>query len=620
MPVVQQAKSLGVVFGSAGVVGTDWAARMDTVKQRLQRISRLPNLSAFGRAFAANAYALSTLLYAAQYTGQPPQQHAGDLRRWLAALVDAGRGPLDDMRRPPGIPASCMAAHPRDGGFGLLSVQHHLFSRWACEGVRLLVGAGERHVAPWVAAGSALLGCVFRTMGQHAKWGLLVCGRRWLFSADPNAALPEPLRTIALGLRALPRLQYVGESLVPGPWCYQVPLWGNPLIGTEEDWDWFGEQRCVFVGLDFVLPQWAACPGLQSVGQAAYLLRMLESTAVQGPDEAVAREVYRVHVWGPVLNSHPTYPPHARGRQLALQHARLLVSCIPPDWFAAAAAYSRAHVGAGSQQISQPRVTAASLEPQRARLCGNLGWHLPCGRVVRVGDLTVRRATQLQALGAHAAIADRHADFTLRVRLLDVAAVSLPSVCDVLARWWKLRVPNVYKEAAWRLTLNAFPTAQRMQLPNSACVACERLNPGVGHHFWDCPVARAVCAEIEGQLASAGMLAAGRSLVCRNVWLGVKPHASLSRWVWDVVCVAAVHAMDVGRAAAWAVSQRLPAAQLVRNVACRAATAAFWSVMADVAATAVVPGKERVALLSRQPFLAWHTVVVRGNGLQLVRR
>jgi hypothetical protein len=101
--VVSRAKSLGIIFGSRGVVGVDWGDRMGIVRQRMQKISRLPNLS--------------TLLYHAQFTGVLPSEHSANLVRWSAALVDRGLGPEDSLRRPPGIPTDCMDAHPSEGGF-----------------------------------------------------------------------------------------------------------------------------------------------------------------------------------------------------------------------------------------------------------------------------------------------------------------------------------------------------------------------------------------------------------------------------------------------------------------------------------------------------------------------
>jgi hypothetical protein len=63
----------------------------------------------------------------------------------------------------------------------------------------------------------------------------------------------------------------------------------------------------------------------------------------------------------------------------------------------------------------------------------------------------------------------------------------------------------------------------------------------------------------------------------------------------DIVCLAAVHALDIGRCVAWSVTHPedqavaplpLPA---VERVAGRAAIAAFWDVLGDFAATATLP-------------------------------
>eukprot|EP00775_Hariotina_reticulata_P014986 gene14986-biopygen268 len=104
--LVQSATSLGVTFHSDGSIGMCWQQRMQHVKQRMQRITCIPSLSAFGRAFAVNAYALSTLLYGAQYASSLHAEHAASLVQWSAAVVDANLGPEDDMRRPPGIPTA----------------------------------------------------------------------------------------------------------------------------------------------------------------------------------------------------------------------------------------------------------------------------------------------------------------------------------------------------------------------------------------------------------------------------------------------------------------------------------------------------------------------------------
>jgi hypothetical protein len=115
------------------------------------------------------------------------------------------------------------------------------------------------------------------------------------------------------------------------------------------------------------------------------------------------------------------------------------------------------------------------------------------------------------------------------------------------------------------------------------------------------------------------LLPAGAVLPCRAIWLACPPHNAVHRLVWDMVCLAAVHAFEKGRRAAWAVSSDLGVPQLVEQVAVRAAVGAFWDALADFAATARVPSRYRNRLLTQQPFIAWHTVL-RGNGLCVVRR
>jgi hypothetical protein len=53
--------------------------------------------------------------------------------------------------------------------------------------------------------------------------------------------------------------------------------------------------------------------------------------------------------------------------------------------------------------------------------------------------------------------------------------------------------------------------------------------------------------------------------------------------VWDMVCLAALHAMNVGRQAAWSVSNRVASPDLVADVLKRMVKAAFWGVLADFA-------------------------------------
>jgi hypothetical protein len=89
--------------------------------------------------------------------------------------------------------------------------------------------------------------------------------------------------------------------------------------------------------------------------------------------------------------------------------------------------------------------------------------------------------------------------------------------------------------------------------------------------------------------------------------------------VWDMVCFAAIHAMNVGWQAAWPVSDWVVSPDLVVDVVKRIVKAAFWNVLGNSAVSAVVPMTARNGLLTNQPFLAWPVGVVCGSGLRVVR-
>eukprot|EP00775_Hariotina_reticulata_P015215 gene15215-biopygen2361 len=290
----------------------------------------------------------------------------------------------------------------------------------------------------------------------------------------------------------------------------------------------------------------------------------------------------------------------------------------PPGIPTASTAVYNAALSAGQPP---PVCTDASIQLARDQLSTHLGW-LFGTRKVLLAELTVAVATSLQTLRSVVDIQQRHQQCLQRVRILDhlPANATLPVVADVLKRWWDVRVANNYKEAAWKLPLNAFPTAARMQLHSNHCVACGVLAPDVSHHFWSCPVAVSVRREIEQQLVAFAILPAGANLTSAQIWLGCKPSEDrLHSLIWDMVCIAAVHAMDRGRATAWAVAPSLATPVLINQVAGRAAVGAFWSALADFAATSYVPRSARTVLLTQQPFLAWHVVLSQGNGLRLVR-
>jgi hypothetical protein len=626
--IVNKAKALGVFIDGHGISRVDWDKRMGKVRARMDTISRIPCLSAFGRAFAVNAYALSTLLYGAQFACELPHSESDQLRKWSSALIDAGLGPNSNLQRPPGVPGACMAAHPRDGGFGLLPLHHHLLSRWASEGAELLCG---NPAIPWIALGRALwqrwASQVNGAVGAASSslWGLMLCGKEHILPESGHLNLiPQPLRAMALGLRALPPMQHVGsDALDINCLCWEAPLWGNPLFSVQQQWQWFGQSREVAVGLECVVPpDLLHLPKLQCLGQAVVLLHELQHVCTQcgTPNTLGQIAQYNVGIWAAWLEHRAVYT----NRQIALQHVLALMALLPAAWVTAAKNKFTAAQQAGRSISTLVNVSSDSMSAARTAMCAELGWQLPVGSrmsTVQLAKLTVATATKLQRLTAHDAIQPRHEAFLQSIRRLDryQQNVDLHAVTSALCRWWNLHVANVYKEAAWRLTLNAFPTAQRMGL-HTPCVVCGVSSPGVEHHFWTCPVAGAVRCEIENQLTAFGLLSAGTRIPCSAIWLARPPHRRLHRLVWDMVCLAAVHAFEHGRRTAWAVSSQLSVPDMIETVAVRAAAASFWEALTDFAVTAKVPKTARTLLLTRQPFMSWHVVLVSGNGLRVVRR
>ncbi|PNH12747.1 hypothetical protein TSOC_000267 [Tetrabaena socialis] len=115
-----------------------------------------------------------------------------------------------------------------------------------------------------------------------------------------------------------------------------------------------------------------------------------------------------------------------------------------------------------------------------------------------------------------------------------------------LRRLWKLRWENEHKSALWRLAINGLPGfpmhATQLAGGGAAAASCpcgaamvegDRL-----HHFWSCAVAGAVRDALSAMLP----LVVSRE----QLWL-VRCPPGVHQRVWDVVCLAALSAMEYGR-------------------------------------------------------------------------
>ena len=125
---------------------------------KVSTLARLP-LSPFGRAVGASSYALSKLLYHAEFLDNLSEVQIGDLQKLIAGLVDRKSQPGFTY-----VPHECLLGAAKQGGFGVLSLQHHLAARRPVWAVRLLCSDGSK---PWVTLGRHLLASAWGTAPWH---------------------------------------------------------------------------------------------------------------------------------------------------------------------------------------------------------------------------------------------------------------------------------------------------------------------------------------------------------------------------------------------------------------------------------------------------------------------
>jgi hypothetical protein len=182
---------------------------------------------------------------------------------------------------------------------------------------------------------------------------------------------------------------------------------------------------------------------------------------------------------------------------------------------------------------------------------------------------------------------------------------------SVLSRLWRLKWDNRHKEVYWRLALNGLPVAARMGnnkpgAPVPAC-GCGHRNPDRCHHYWECWVVEDVKHTINARLNT------NYTITIQNLWLCEAPEG-VHAGVWDVVCIAAIAAMDSAR-------RRMDAARIdakrqgllrmpqdVPSQASRQATTRFWNLLQDYCTLATAPPEWQEQVTQGHPFFYWEPV------------
>ena len=586
--VVAVARTLGVSFWDLPAAGPAPPAPLERVYSALGQIAALP-LSAFGRAFAASGYALSRVLYHLEFGGLPAAAALQQLHRTVAALVDRAQSPAAYQAAPlarlPGVPAACLPVPPVLGGFGLLPLEAHVRARHAVLAVRCVAGALPgvlRRPPPWAAVALAVLRAVHPAAHPLCLLASVQRGPSVLVLGRALPATCPALTRLVRALGALPPLVLVNPApLLPGPWCFGLPLWGNPLLPAADP---------AAGGLEADFPALSELPGLSTVGRLlrchhalrrvrAFLGRFAADVALSPRILRQCSRWYRDDVLRGLLRlPHPAaLPAPLQSGAGVLRAVDALLARIPGPWLAAARLV-----------LASPAAVAAV--PPLLEICGRLasclGWRAGATPVPLLA-LSVKAATLLQLSPSLDAVAARHTAFLSdALGVPDPPAAALLAFRAALRRLWQLRWENRHKEAFWRLALDGFAgftmhaaiRARGGVVARCPCGAVMATGDR-RHHFWDCPVA--VCLRD----VVAECLGAHGGLACRHLWLALPPPA-VSPPVWDVVCLAAVAALERGRQLLF--PRRVAGEAVVGFAVCCRVSAAvvsdFWSRLAAFAA------------------------------------
>lgn len=197
---------------------------------------------------------------------------------------------------------------------------------------------------------------------------------------------------------------------------------------------------------------------------------------------------------------------------------------------------------------------------------------------VQVAQLTVATTTKLQGLTAHDAIQPRHDAFLQHKKAGCLSATHPVACCNIyVPQMVALAYCYCVQGGSLEVIFTCISCYSQCMGLHTPCVVHDVLSPDVEHHFWSCLVAIAVRHEMASQLLVFGLLPARTCVPCSAVWLARPPHRRLHRLVWDMVCLAAIHAFQHSRRTAWALSSQLSVPGMIETIAVRAVKASFWA-------------------------------------------
>jgi len=352
-----------------------WAHLLERLYDKFSLLARMP-LSVFGRASGATAYALSLMMYTAEFTNTLPHQAVADLQRRVAHLVDRKLGTGFTYVR-----GDLLQGPAKTGGMGVLPVQPHIDARRAVWAVRLLLGDAAK---PWVHVGRFVLQ---QCWGSACPWHVLLPSMPDTLANHPevvlglrqaDSLLPGPLSWLFSALHTLPSLRSLvhsehdasspGPMSMPASQCCHVPLFGNPFImpharpadsGPQDGYrphDPLPSALRALAGL-----------GIHTLGRLLQMSTDLTACADDGDWQRTTwLNVGQNEIWHQLLAG-----PHSflRCREGALACVGCVLQCVPHTWVQQAT-----QAQAAGQQVNENDFRPVLVQDVAASLLQQLSW------------------------------------------------------------------------------------------------------------------------------------------------------------------------------------------------------------------------------------------------------
>jgi hypothetical protein len=531
--LVTSAVTLGVRISnerpSQDVLVAFWKPHVETAERCLKRICKL-GLTMFGRAFAVNSYAISPLLYRAEFMGFPMvpkargrgKQLAGcftELNARIASVIDKMHFKKHTYT---GFSAERAVGRPQEGGVGMLPLQEHVNARMAWWGMQLLTAPQrEDPHPPWILVARAIIDQVSP-------------GVTPLVLLAPQSQIPpdlssedtwEPTARLMLSLQALGTPPLSAKSALSpadlGGMLNCMPIWFNPLLK-----DTLGQPLEASSSL-------TACKRVfwgRNVGDLALARRNCSQalTLVRNRDSDAEAQVRALLPRGSLFGYRSELT--SASDLLEVRHV------FAREWWDACD--SRMHATAPRPgPLHGERLVVDRLQ-------------LPSA-VLAETPLAQLRVRQLTAAQPYAGLEGQRMQMCEFVR--EVSSPDTPddrcisTVKSVLKRLWAVPAPNSFKEDMWRMALGGMRwhgLAKHTPGARPGACICSTNNATVtrNHIYWVCPVTRAVIEELEQAIGLDT-----QRLMKRHVWLAEPPRTAIQQHIWDVVVLAAVTAMASAR-------------------------------------------------------------------------